>query len=63
MNGGAERTLKIDLSFLPRGSHQALIVRDRMEEAGAVLVETREVSGSIELPVRASGGFVVRLDR
>jgi alpha-glucosidase len=63
MNGGAERTLKIDLSFLPRGSYQALIVRDRMEEAGAVLVETREVSGSIELPVRASGGFVVRLDR
>jgi hypothetical protein len=55
--------VKVDLSFLPRGTYKALIVRDRMEDAGAVDVETREVRGSVEMPMRAAGGFVVRLSR
>ncbi len=63
MNGPTERTLKIDLAFLPRGSYQALIVRDKMEDSAAVEVETRTVSGSMEIPVRASGGALVRLTR
>jgi alpha-glucosidase len=63
MNGPAERTVKVDLSFLPGGSYQALIVRDKLEDPAAVEVETRTVSGSIEMPMRASGGFVLRLTR
>ena len=63
MNGPTRRTLTIDLGFLPRGSYQALIVRDKMEDSGAVEIETRTVSGSMEIPVRASGGAVLRLTR
>jgi alpha-glucosidase len=61
MNGPTERTLKIDLSFLPSGSYRALVVRDRMDDPAAVEVETQSVSRSIDMRVRASGGFVVRL--
>jgi alpha-glucosidase len=63
MNGEAARTIKVDLAFLPRGSYNALIVRDKADDAAAVEVETRTVSGSFEVPLRASGGFVVRLTR
>ena len=38
------------------------IVRDRMEDAAAVDVERREVSGSIEIRLRAAGGCVVQLN-
>jgi alpha-glucosidase len=63
MNGPAERSVKLDLSFLPSGSYKALIVRDRLDEAGAVDVETRVISRSIELAMRPSGGFIARLSR
>ena len=42
MNGPTGRTVKVDLSFLPRRTYRALIVRDRLEDAAAVEVETRE---------------------
>ena len=61
MNGYAARSVKVDLSFLPRRTYRALIVRDVMENDAAVHVETREVSRSIEIAMRGSGGFVVRL--
>jgi alpha-glucosidase len=63
MNGPTERTVRVDLSFLPKGNYRALIVRDRMDTDAAVEVETRDVSGSLEIPMRAAGGFVVRLTR
>jgi alpha-glucosidase len=63
MNGPAERRLKVDLSFLPRGAYSALIVRDRMDNAAAVDVETKRISGSLEVAMRAGGGFIVRLTR
>jgi alpha-glucosidase len=63
MNGPAERTVRVDLSFSGSRAHRALIVRDRMDDAGSVEVETRSVSGQLEIPVRASGGFVVKLSR
>jgi alpha-glucosidase len=62
MNGPTARTVKIDMSFLPRGTHRALIVRDKLDADAAVEVETREVSGSIEIPMRAGGGFVIRVE-
>ncbi len=55
--------MKVDLSFLRRGTYNALIVRDRIDNDAAVDVETRQVSGAIELPMRSGGGFVVRLTR
>ena len=63
MNGPTQRTLTVDLGFLPKRRYQALIVRDRLDNDAAVEVETRAVSGSLEIPMRASGGFVMRLDR
>jgi alpha-glucosidase len=63
MNGPAERTVKVDLPFLARGAYQALIVRDRISDPAAVLVETRTISQSLEIPMRPSGGFVARLTR
>jgi alpha-glucosidase len=63
MNGPTGRTLKIDLSFLPSGSYRALVVRDKMDDPGAVEVETLTVSRSIDVQMRASGGFVVKLTR
>jgi alpha-glucosidase len=63
MSAGAERRITIDLGFLPKGRYRALIVRDRLDDPAAVDVETREVAGSLEIPVRPAGGFVVRLTR
>jgi alpha-glucosidase len=63
MNGPGERTVKVDLSFLPKGTYNALVVRDRLDNDAAVEVETRQVREAIEIPMRASGGFVVRLTR
>ena len=61
MNGTAERTVTIDLSFLPRGSYRALLVRDAMDHAAAVEVDSSTVSGFLDVAMRASGGFVARL--
>jgi alpha-glucosidase len=63
MNGPTERTITVDLSFLPSGSHTALIVRDKLDDAGSVEVETRAVSRSVTIAMRAAGGFVLRLAR
>lgn len=62
MNGPTERTINLDLSFLPSGSRRALIVRDKLDDAAAVEVETRTVTRSLAMPMRASGGFIVRVD-
>jgi len=61
MNGPAERTVRVDLGFLPNTSYKALIVRDRLDDDAAVEVEMKDVSRAIEIPMRASGGFVARL--
>jgi len=65
MNGPAARTVKVDLRFLGSERAQALIARDRLEDAAAIDVERREVSRSqpLEIAMRAAGGFVVRLTR
>jgi alpha-glucosidase len=63
MNGPSAKTLNLDLSFLPAGMYRALIVRDRLDNDAAVEVENREVTTTVplEIPLRAAGGFVVRL--
>jgi alpha-glucosidase len=63
MNGPSERTINVDLSFLPAGSYRALIVRDRKDDAAAVAVETRILSRTLDVAMRPSGGFIARLSR
>ena len=61
MNGRRGRTVKVDLSFLPRRPARALLVRDDPDNDAAVVVEEREISGAIEIPLRDAGGFVLRV--
>lgn len=62
MNGPAARTIKVNLEFLKQGA-DALIVRDRLDDAAAMEVESRKVRAgeTLQIPARAGGGFVVRL--
>lgn len=63
MNGPEAGTVTVDLSFLPPGSREALIVRDDLEDPAAVKVEKKALSpsGTLEIPMRAAGGFIVRI--
>jgi alpha-glucosidase len=61
MNGRQARTLTVDLSFLPSRPARALVVRDDLATDAGVVVESRDVSGAIEIPLRAAGGFVLRV--
>jgi alpha-glucosidase len=63
MNGPTARSVTVDLSILPGRPHRALVVRDRLDDPAAVLVETRDVAGHLEVPMRAGGGFAIRLTR
>jgi alpha-glucosidase len=62
MNGPQAKTIKLDLSFLPAGTYRALIARDSADDAGAIKVETRNISRSqpLEIAMRPGGGFVLR---
>jgi alpha-glucosidase len=62
MNGPAAKTIKIPLTFLGAGKYQAMLVRDRMDEAAAVKIENAAFSRSDALTVemRAGGGFIAR---
>jgi hypothetical protein len=62
LNGGAERALTLDLSFLKGARFDALVVRDRMDDAAAVQVEkTTAKPGALSVTMRAGGGFIARL--
>jgi alpha-glucosidase len=61
-NGPIARSLEVPLSFLGGGSHAALLVRDRVDDAAAVLVERSTVrrEDTLKIDLRAGGGFVAR---
>ena len=61
MNGRQARTVTVDLSFLTTRRVRALIVRDDAGTDAGVVLESRDVSGAIEIPLRAAGGFVLRV--
>ena len=65
LNGPTARTLKIDLGFLGDGRHNALVVRDKADDAAAVAVETMSATGRTPLTadLRASGGLIARFTR
>jgi hypothetical protein len=61
-NGPAARSLDVPLAFLDGGSHDALLVRDQMDEPAAARVEraTVRASDSLRIDLRPGGGFVGR---
>jgi alpha-glucosidase len=64
LNAAAQRTIAVDPgSFAGRRSFTATIVRDRLDDPGAMEVEDRALKPGepLEIPVRRAGGFVVRL--
>jgi alpha-glucosidase len=64
MNGPEARTIKVDVaSFAKRGRFKATIVRDRIDDPAAIDVERMDLGPGdpLTIPVRAAGGFVVRL--
>jgi alpha-glucosidase len=61
MNGRQARTVTVDLSLLTSQRTRALIVRDDPGTDAGLVVESRDVSGAIEIPLRAAGGFVLRV--
>jgi alpha-glucosidase len=65
LNGPTARTLKIDLGFLGDGRHDALVVRDKADDAAAVAVEKMSATARTPLTadLRASGGLIARFTR
>ena len=64
LNGTSERTLKVPLSFLPRGDYKASQVSDEPMQSAAVRLETRKAkrSDSLRLKLGSGGGFIARFD-
>jgi alpha-glucosidase len=62
MNGSTARSIKVPLTFLGRNQYQAMLVRDRQDDAAAVEIETPMVSGKdlLTIALRAGGGFIAR---
>jgi alpha-glucosidase len=65
MNGPTARSVKVSLSFLPKGTYKAQVARDNLDDAAAVVVErtTRKAGDTLEIAMRSGGGFVARLTR
>jgi alpha-glucosidase len=62
MNGPTGRTVKIPLSFLSRGQYQAVLIRDRMEDAAALEIEESKHlrADQLTIEMRSGGGFIAR---
>ncbi|MCI0377735.1 MAG: glycoside hydrolase family 97 protein [Gemmataceae bacterium] len=65
VNGPDALTLKLPLSFLRAGKHEAHVIRDDPAEAAAVRFETTTVNREdwLTIPLGAGGGFVGRFDQ
>jgi alpha-glucosidase len=64
LNGSEPRTVVLDVSrFAKHAGYAATIVRDTLEDPAGLEVEQRAVRATepMHLPVRAAGGFLVRL--
>jgi alpha-glucosidase len=65
MNGSTARNIKLPLTFLGRNQYQAMLVRDRQDEAAAVEIENTIVNrkDSLTIALRAGGGFIARFSK
>jgi len=64
MNGLVGKTIHVPLHFLSAGKYRSTIVRDQMDEAGAVKIEKPRISrgDSLVIRIRAGGGFVAKFE-
>jgi len=64
VNGPAQRTIKVPLTFLRGGAHRASIVRDDPGESAAVKLEntTAGPGDSLTMELVAGGGFIARFE-
>ena len=62
LNGEMAKSLDVPLAFLPGRESKALIVRDKIDDPAAVLIETRKATNhdSLRIEMRAGGGFLAR---
>src|SRR5262249_40587080 len=62
MNGPIARNIQVPLSFLAPGKHAALLVSDRMEDSGAVNVDSRSMQRNelLRVELRPAGGLLGR---
>jgi alpha-glucosidase len=65
LNGPDARTVKVPLSFLGTGEHQALVVHDRKGEPTAVEIENAKAraNDSLTIELSSGGGFIARFQR
>ncbi len=63
LNGPEARTLRVDLKFLAARSYAAMLVRDDPDNAAAERIERATLTrqGSVDITLRAGGGFIARL--
>ena len=62
LNGPTAKNVNIPLSFLGPGEHKAMLVRDKMDDAAAVVVESASFRNrdTLKIDMRAGGGFIAR---
>jgi len=60
--GRAAKTVKIPLTFLSNGKHNAMLVRDKTDDPATVSIEnvTASRSETLNIEMRAGGGFIAR---
>jgi alpha-glucosidase len=65
MNGLSGKTIRVPPGFLGAGKYEATLVRDQMDEAAAVKLESLAISrpDALTIRMRAGGGFVARFIR
>jgi alpha-glucosidase len=63
LNGPEARTLRVELKFLGPRSYNSTLVRDDPDNAAAERIERAMLTrqGSLEISLRAGGGFIARL--
>jgi len=62
LNGSNTRKIKLSLTFLDPGNYSASLVRDKIDEAGAEILDKgiADRGDLIEIEMRSGGGFVAR---
>ena len=62
LNGTTARSVDIPLAFLPGGEQNAMIVRDKLDDPAAVVVEKTKAAKRdlLKIEMRAGGGFIAR---
>lgn len=65
LNALTPKTIAIPLAFLPSSTHDAMIVRDKLDDPAAVIVENQTLTNrdSLKIEMRGGGGFIARFSK